>query len=159
MRKVLVPTSIDMPKYRGNFAELLKDVVKQRKMLAKLKEIVLKGKAYEEESLMYKYKGKDKEEIWSCMEFFYANLWNPAFKDYIWTDPTDNWENYHIALKYKDKLTEVQIIYGIGSFCVIGPGLSTPWTKDLKYLDLDKIVLKTNLEVLYNDECTDNASK
>ena len=155
MRKVLVKAQ----NLHKNFAELLKDVVKQRKMLAKLKELVLKGKAYEEESLMYTYKGKDKEEIWSCMEFFYENLWNTAFRDYIWTDPTDNWENYHITLKYKDKWAEVQIIYGIGSFCVIGPRLTKPWQEGMKYLDLDKIVLKTNLEVLYYDECTDNASK
>ena len=159
MWKILVPALVDAPKYRGNFNELLKDVVARRKMLAKLKEIVLKGKAYEEESLQYKYKGKDKDEIWSCMEFFYANLWNPTFKEYVWTDPTDNWENYHITLKYQGRWAEVQIVYGIGSFCVIGPGLSTPWTTDLKYLDLDKIIIKTTLEVIYDDERSNNASK
>ncbi len=92
MLKILVETPVNTPKFRGKFDVLLKEVVKQRKMLAKLKDLVLKSKAYEEESLMYKYKGKDKDEIWSCMEFFYANLWNPAFKDYVWTNPTDEWE-------------------------------------------------------------------
>lgn len=159
MTKILVKADTNAPKFRGKFDELLKEVVKQRKMLAKLKELVLKGKAYEEESLMYKYRGKDKDEIWSCMEFFYANLWNKAFKDYVWTNPTDEWENYHIVLKYKDKWAEVQIVYGIGAFCVIGPNLSTPITDDLKYIDLDKLVIKTNLEVIYDDECTNNASK
>jgi hypothetical protein len=146
--RVIVKNS-DNPEYKGHFEVMLRKKVELSKMLAKLKEIVEQAKSYEEESLMYKYRGKDKDEIWSCMEFFYQNLWNKDFREFVWTDPTDNWENYHIALKYKDKWAEVQIVYGIGAFCVIGPGLSTPWTKDLKYLDLDKVNISTTTDVIY----------
>ena len=44
--------------------------------LVKLIELVKERKSFEEESLMYGYEGADKEEIWTCMEFFYQNLCN-----------------------------------------------------------------------------------
>lgn len=148
--RVIVKNS-DNPEYKGHFDVMLKEKVKLSKMLAKLKEIVDKQKAFEEESLMYKYKGKDKDEIWSCMEFFYQNLWNKSFREFIWSDDKDEWENYHIYLKYNNKWSEVQIIYGIGAFCVIGPGLSKPWIEGMKYLDLDKINIATNTDVILYD--------
>jgi hypothetical protein len=128
---------------------MLRERVRLGKMLAKLREIVDKGKSYEEESLMYKYRGKDKDEIWSCMEFFYQNLWNRDFHEFVWTNAYDEWENYHVYLKYGNKWAEVEIVYGIGAFCVIGPGLSKPWIEGMKYLDLDKINIATNTDIVY----------
>ena len=141
--RVIVKNS-DNPEYKGHFDVMLKEKVKLSKMLAKLKEIVDKQKVFEEESLMYKYRGKDKDEIWSCMEFFYQNLWNKSFREFIWFDEKDEWENYHIYLKYNNKWSEVQI-------CIIGPGLSKPWIEGMKYLDLDKINIATNTDVIYMD--------
>lgn len=148
--KVIVKNS-ENPEYKGHFDVMLKEKVKLTKMLSKLKEIVAKEKIFEEESLMYHYKGKDKEEIWSCMEFFYQNLWNKDFREFVWFDEKDEWENYHIYLKYNNKWSEVQIVYGIGAFCIIGPGLSKPWIEGMKYLDLDKINIATNTDVIYMD--------
>ena len=68
--KVLVKNS-DNPKYKGHFDVMLKERIRLGKMLAKLREIVDKQKGFEEEFLMYKYRGKDKDDIWSCMKFFY----------------------------------------------------------------------------------------
>lgn len=146
--RVIVKNS-DNPEYKGHFEVMLRKKVELSKMLAKLKEIVANGKSYEEESLMYKYRGKDKDEIWSCMEFFYQNLWNEDFREFVWTDPKDKWENYHICLKYKNRLSEVEIVYGIGAFCVIGPGLSPAWKEGMKYLDLDKVNISTTTDVIY----------
>ena len=116
-------------------------------MLAKLKELVVKQKTFEEESMLYNYKGKDKDEIWSCMEFFYENLWTKEFREFIYTDDKDSWENYHIQLKCKNKFTEVTIVYGIGAFCVIAP-LDKPTDKS-KILDLDKVVIGKT-EIFYD---------
>ena len=145
-RKIIVPSTLE--EFKGNLFELLKHKFKQDRMFAKLREIVKEQKTFEEESLMYKYEGKDKDIIWSCMEFFYQNLWNPHFREFIWTNPADDWENYNIQLKYKDKYSDVTIVYGIGAFCVIGP-MQTPPNNKSKVLDLEKITVKTNTEVIY----------
>lgn len=146
MARVIVPANIE----NITFDNLLREKVNLSKTISKLKELVEKEKTFEEESMLYQYKGKDKDEIWSCMEFFYKNLWTKEFREFIYTDPKDNWENYHIQLKYKEKYSEVTIVYGIGSFCVIGPQKEVP-NKKSKILDLDKIVIKTNTEILYNE--------
>lgn len=148
--RVIVKNS-DNPEYKGHFDVMLKEKVKLTKMLFKLKEIVAKGKFFEEESLMYHYKGKDKEEIWSCMEFFYQNLWNKDFREFIWSNTDDEWENYHVYLKYNNMWSEVEIIYGIGAFCVISPKLTKPWQEGMKYLDLDKVNIATNTDVILYD--------
>ena len=145
MRKVIVKANLENLK----FNDLLVKKVKLDKMLFKLKELVEKQKAFEEESMLYKYKGKDKDTIWSCMEFFYQNLWNKDFKEFVYTDPKDKWENYHIQLTYKNKYSEVEIVYGIGSFCIIGP--SKKVSTNSKVLDLDKVVILTSTEVIYNE--------
>ena len=54
-------------------------------------------------------------------------------------------------MKYNDKWSEVEIVYGIGAFCIIGPGLSKPWQEGMKYLDLDKVNIATNTDVIYMD--------
>lgn len=144
-RKIIVPSTLE--EFKGNFLELLKHKFKQDRMFAKLREIVKEQKTFEEESLQYKYKGKDKDTIWSCMEFFYQNLWNKNFREFIWTNSADEWENYNIQLKYKDKYSIVEIVYGIGSFCVIKP--LEQINDKYKVLDLEKIVIKTNTEVIY----------
>lgn len=135
-----------------NGPEALKKVLEYKVLLNKtfnkLKEIVEQQKSYEEESLMYTYKGSDKDLIWSCMEFFYKNLWNPKFREFVWSDPSEEWENYNIQLKYKDKYSSVCIVYGIGSFCVIGPDKNVPNDKS-KILDLEKIQVLTTTEVIY----------
>ena len=146
MARVIVPANLE----NITFDNLLKEKVNLSKMLSKLKELVEKQKTFEEESMLYQYKGKDKDEIWACMEFFYKNLWTKEFREYIYTDPKDKWENYNIQLKYKEKYSEVTIVYGIGSFCVIVPQKEGP-NKKSKILDLDKIVIKTNTEILYNE--------
>lgn len=146
MARIIVPAKLE----NITFDKLLREKVNLSKMLSKLKELVEKEKTFEEESMLYQYKGKDKDEIWSCMEFFYKNLWTKEFREFIYIDPKDKWENYHIQLKYKEKYSEVTIVYGIGSFCVIGPQKEVP-NKKSKILDLDKIVIKTNTEILYNE--------
>ena len=116
-------------------------------MLAKLKELVVKQKTFEEERMLYNYKGKDKDLIWSCMEFFYENLWTKEFREFIYNDETDEWENYHIQLKCKNKFTKVTIVYGIGAFCVIAP--LKKQTDKSKILDLDKIIIGKT-EIFYD---------
>lgn len=144
MEKMLtiVPTN-----YKVSFDKLLSFKKNKTKMLDKLKELVVKQKTFEEESMLYNYKGKDKDLIWSCMEFFYVNLWNKEFREFIYTDDKDSWENYHIQLKCKNKFTEVTIVYGIGAFCVIAP-LDKPTNKS-KILDLDKVVIGKT-EIFYD---------
>ena len=132
------------------FDDVLGYISNFSKMLLKLKELVQKQKTFEEESLQYKYKGKDKEEIWFCMEFFYQNLWNAKeFRPFVYTDLNDDWENYHFQLEYKGKYSEVEIIYGIGAFCVIHP------LKELnnksKILHLDKIKMNKMTEIEYEE--------
>ena len=146
MARVIVPAILE----NITFDKLLRKKLNLSKMLSKLKELVEKKETFEEESMLYHYKGEDKDEIWSCMAFFYKNLWIKEFREFIYTDPKDKWENYHIQLKYKEKYSEVTIVYGIGSFCVIGPQIGVP-NKKSKILDLDKIVIKTNTEILYNE--------
>ena len=80
--RVIVKNS-DNPEYKGHFDVMFKERIRLGKMLGKLRKIVDKQKRFDEESLMYKYKGKDKDEIWSCMEFFYQNLWNKSFREFI----------------------------------------------------------------------------
>lgn len=140
---ILVPIN-----YNLKFDELLHFKKNHTEMLEKLKKLVSKKMWREEESLIYKYKGKDKDLILSCMEFFYSNLYNKNFKDYIWYDDKDDWENYHIQVKYKDKISEILIVYGIGSFCVIRPMEKT--TKNSKILDLEKLKIN-NFDIEYNE--------
>ena len=116
-------------------------------MFSKLIELVKTGKSFEEESLQYNYKGKDKDQIWECMEFFYQNLWKKEFREFIYNDPKDEWENYHIQLKYKDHFSEVTIVYGIGSFCVIAP-IESLDDKKSTILDLEKIHVMTSGDII-----------
>lgn len=133
-----------------SLVELVKRSSRRKRIFAKLIELVKKRKSFEEESLMYKYEGKDKDEIWSCMEFFYQNLYNLTFNDFIWHDDNDDWENYNFTLKYHNLYSEVNIVYGIGSFCVIKP-VDGPNAKTGKILDLERIVVLTTGEIIYND--------
>ena len=48
---------------------------------------------------------------------------------------------------FKNKFTEVTIVYGIGAFCVIAP-LAKPTDKS-KILDLDKVVIGKT-EIFYD---------
>lgn len=150
MRKTLVPIKLDDYKGPEGLSKLLSRKIVLEQILEKLKDLVTNQKSFEEESMLYNYKGKDKDLIWSCMEFFYQNLWNKNFKEYIWTDPADNWENYNIQLKYKDKYSSVVIVYGIGAFCVIGPDKKVP-NENSKILDLDRIKVLTTTEVIYDE--------
>lgn len=138
----IVPTSKNLSKDK-----LLSFKKDKTKMLSKLKKLVLQQQSFEEESMLYNYKGKDKNLIWSCMEFFYENLWTKEFREFIWSDNNDDWENYHIQLKCKNKFTEVTIVYGIGAFCVIAP-LDKPTDKS-KILDLDKVIIG-DTEIFYD---------
>lgn len=144
MEKMLtiVPTSKNLSKDK-----LLSFKKDKTKMLSKLKKLVIQQQSFEEESMLYNYKGKDKNLIWSCMEFFYENLWTKEFREFIYNDDKDEWENYHIQLKCKNKFTEVTIIYGIGAFCVIAP-LDKPTDKS-KILDLDKVIIG-DTEIFYD---------
>jgi hypothetical protein len=144
MEKMLtiVPTSKNLSK--DKILSFKKD---KTKMLSKLKKLVIQQQSFEEESMLYNYKGKDKNLIWSCMEFFYENLWTKEFREFIYTDDKDEWENYHIQLKCKNKFTEVTIVYGIGAFCVIAP-LDKPTDKS-KILDLDKVIIG-DTEIFYD---------
>ena len=98
--------------YEGTFSEFLNKVSIRQKMLPKLKEIVRKEQKFEEEYVQYAYRGKDADLILDCMEFFYENLWSMCFRDFVWTNPKDDWENYHIILEYNGKYSEVEIVYG-----------------------------------------------
>ena len=138
----IVPTSKNLSKDK-----LLSFKKDKTKMLSKLKKLVIQQQSFEEESMLYNYKGKDKNLIWSCMEFFYENLWTKEFREFIYNDDKDEWENYHIQLKCKNKFTEVTIIYGIGAFCVIAP-LDKPTDKS-KILDLDKVIIG-DTEIFYD---------
>jgi hypothetical protein len=138
----IVPTSKNLSK--DKILSFKKD---KTKMLSKLKKLVIQQQSFEEESMLYNYKGKDKNLIWSCMEFFYENLWTKEFREFIYTDDKDEWENYHIQLKCKNKFTEVTIVYGIGAFCVIAP-LDKPTDKS-KILDLDKVIIG-DTEIFYD---------
>ena len=121
--------------------------VKPKVMLAKLKQLVEKEKTFEEESMLYHYKGRDKEAIWACMEFFYKNIWNKKYP--FWSDMNDKWENYNIIIRYKDKISMVAIVYGIGSTCVIGPA-KDKYPKDKPILDIEKLKVVDN-NVVYEE--------
>lgn len=141
----------DIEKLKGTFPERLMALLKQKaindRMLRKLIEIVKKEKSFEEESLMYHYNGSDKDEIWSCMEFFYKHLYEKEFREFYWSDSNDEWENYHFQIKYKDHLSSVEIFYGIGSFCVIKP---TETVSDrAKVLNLENLHFKVNGDIVY----------
>lgn len=138
----IVPTSKNLSKDK-----LLSFKKDKTKMLSKLKKLVIQQQSFEEESMLYNYNGKDKNLIWSCMEFFYENLWTKEFREFIYNDDKDEWENYHIQLKCKNKFTEVTIVYGIGAFCVIAP-LDKPTDKS-KILDLDKVIIG-DTEIFYD---------
>ena len=145
IRKILINSTLD--KFKGNLLGLLKFRHSRIRMLRKLIELVKEQKTFEEESMLYNYEGKDKDDIWSCMEFFYQNLWNKNFREFIWTNSADEWENYNIQLKYKDKYSIVEIVYGIGSFCVIKP--LEKINDKYKVLNLENITVKANTEVIY----------
>ena len=106
----------------------------------KLKELVEKELTFEEENLQYNYEGSDKEQIWACMEFFYQNIWVKNFKPFVYTDHNDDWENYHFQLEYNGKFAEVEIVYGVGSFCIIHPMTHHPVNAS-NVLDLNKITV------------------
>ena len=148
MRRVIVPANTEDLKGIDGLAKMVKHKVELDKMFYKLRELVKEQKSFEEESLQYTYKGDDKEDIWSCMEFFYANLWTKEFREFIWSDNKDDWENYNVQLKLKDKYSLVTIVYGIGAFCAIVP---TTYDSSKPVLDLEKIVVKTTSEIIYND--------
>ena len=149
-RKVIVKnelTDLKGKSFPEGLAQLVKQKVKRKQMFSKLIELVKTGKSFEEESLQYNYNGKDKDQIWECMEFFYQNLWKKEFREFIYTDTKDEWENYHIQLKYKDHFSEVTIVYGIGSFCVIAP-IETLDDKKSTILDLEKIHVMTSGDII-----------
>ena len=148
MQRIIVTANTEDLKGVDGLAKMVKLKVERDKMFCKLRELVKEQKSFEEESLQYTYKGDDKEDIWSCMEFFYANLWTKEFREFIWSDNKDDWENYNIQLKLKDKYSLVTIVYGIGAFCVIAP---TTYDSSKPVLDLEKIVVKTTSEIIYND--------
>lgn len=101
------------------FDSVLKDWIRTNKVLGKLKEIVEKEKSFEEESLQYNYKGKDKKAILDVMEFFYENLYKRVFHPFTYIDNSDCFENYNIYVKYKNKYTWICMLYGQGSTCII----------------------------------------
>lgn len=136
--------------YEGTFSEFLNKVSIRQKMLPKLKEIVRKGQKFEEEYVQYAYRGKDTDLILDCMEFFYENLWSMGFRDFVWSNPKDDWENYHIILEYNGKYSEVEIVYGVGAFCIIYPIKKVPRRKQ-KILKLDKMTILKNMEVWYDE--------
>ena len=149
-RKVIVKNELTDLKGKAwpeGLALLVKQKVKRNQMFSKLIELVKTGKSFEEESLQYNYNGKDKDQIWKCMEFFYQNLWKKEFREFIYTDPKDEWENYHIQLKYKDHFSEVTIVYGIGAFCVIAP-IESLDDKKSTILDLEKIHVMTSGDII-----------
>ena len=148
MRRIIIPANHEDLKGVDGLAKMVKLKVEREKMFCKLRELVKEQKSFEEESLQYTYKGEDKEDIWACMEFFYANLWTKEFREFIWSDNKDDWENYNIQLKLKDNYSLVTIVYGIGAFCVIAP---TSYDSSKPVLDLEKIVVKTTSEIIYND--------
>lgn len=148
MRRIIVPANPEDLKGMDGLAKMVKLKVEREKMFSKLRELVKEQKSFEEESLQYTYKGDDKEDIWACMEFFYANLWTKEFREFIWSDNKDDWENYNIQLKLKDNYSLVTIVYGIGAFCVIK---HTTYDSTKPVLDLEKIVVKTTSEIIYND--------
>lgn len=148
MRRIIIPANTEDLKGTDGLDKMVKLKVERDKMFRELRELVKEQKSFEEESLLYTYNGEDKEDIWSCMEFFYANLWAKELLEFIWTDEKDNWENYNIQLKYKDKYSLVTIVYGIGAFCVIAP---TTYDSSKPVLDLEKIEVKTTSEIIYND--------
>lgn len=69
-------------------------------------------------------------------------------REFIYTDSKDEWENYHIQLKYKDHFSEVTIVYGIGSFCVIAPIEKLDEEKSTIF-DLEKIYVKTTGDIIF----------
>lgn len=148
MQRIIVPANTEDLKGVDGLANLVKLKVERDKMFCKLRELVKEQKSFEEESLQYTYKGEDKEDIWACMEFFYANLWTKEFREFIWSDNKDDWENYNVQLKYKDNYSLVTIVYGIGAFCVIK---HTTYDSTKPVLDLEKVVVKTTSEIIYND--------
>lgn len=148
MRRIIIPADPEDLKGMDGLAKMVKLKVERDKMFSKLRELVESQKFFEEESLQYTYKGDDKEDIWACMEFFYANLWTKEFHEFIWSDNKDDWENYNVQLKYKDNYSLVTIVYGIGAFCVIK---HTTYDSSKPVLDLEKVVVKTTSEIIYND--------
>lgn len=136
--------------YEGTFSEFLNKVSMRQKMLPKLKEIVRKGQKFEEEYVQYAYRGKDADLILDCMEFFYENLWSMGFRDFVWSNPKDDWENYHTILEYNGKYSEVEIVYGVGAFCIIYPIEKVP-RRNKKILKLDKMTILKNMEVWYDE--------
>jgi hypothetical protein len=148
MRRIIIPANTEDLKGVDGLAKMVKLKVERDKMFSKLRELVESQKFFEEESLQYTYKGDDKEDIWACMEFFYANLWTKEFREFIWSDNKDDWENYNVQLKYKDNYSLVTIVYGIGAFCVIK---HTTYDSTKPVLDLEKVVVKTTSEIIYND--------
>lgn len=149
-RKVLV-SQYDLKDYKGmaGLVELLKIRHKRNRMFAKLIELVKEQKSFEEESMLYNYDGADKDQIWECMEFFYQNLWEKGLKEFIWSDDKDEWENYNILLKYKDKYSLVSIVYGIGSFCIIAPADEEYMkTHKAEIIDLENVHVKTTGEII-----------
>ena len=148
MRRIIVPANDEDLKGADGLAKMVKLKVERDKMFSTLRELVKSQKFFEEESLQYTYKGDDKEDIWACMEFFYANLWTKEFREFIWSDNKDDWENYNVQLKYKDNYSLVTIVYGIGAFCVIK---HTTYDSTKPVLDLEKVVVKTTSEIIYND--------
>lgn len=148
MRRIIIPANTEDLKGVDGLAKMVKLKVERDKMFCKLRELVKEQKSFEEESLLYIYTGEDKEDIWACMEFFYAYLWTKEFREFIWSDKKDDWENYNVQLKLKDNYSLVTIVYGIGAFCVIAP---TTYDSSKPVLDLEKIVVKITSEIIYND--------
>lgn len=149
-RKIIIG-KYELNDYKGikGLIELLKIRHKRNMIFAKLIELVKEQKTFEEESMLYKYDGADKDLIWSCMEFFYQNLWEKGMREFIWTDEKDEWENYNILLKYKDQYSQVSIVYGIGSFCVIGPaGKEYIENPKAQVFNLENIYVKTTGEII-----------
>ena len=67
-----------------------------------------------------------------------------------WNSSTKTCENYHVLLEYNGKYSEVEIVYGVGAFCIIYPIKKVPRRKQ-KILKLDKMTILKNMEVWYDE--------
>lgn len=118
-------------------------------VIGKLREIVEHEKSFEEESFLYNYKGKDKNDISKIFDFFYSSLSNRVFNSFCYFDPSDGFENYNIYLKYKNKYTLVCILYGQGSTCIIKPVKPEEIKTDKDVIILDNIHCSISGEVSF----------
>lgn len=146
-----MPKTIIRTKTSKNPFELIKTYFKTKKVLNKLKSLILSRSCFEEESLLYTYKGEDKDDIWAVMEFFYTLLWKKETNKFCYTDPSDYWENYNFYVYYLGKYSLISILYGIGSTCIIKPVALKEIKTTKRIIDLNKIKYNIFGEIYIND--------